>query len=156
MNFGRFLEFDYPGAFDGNFDRCKRGFCGTSCRFSTLERIKLSSMTWALQLLGTFVIGNGAPLMGTNCRICEDTGLGAEENRWDSLLGCSEGVSSTDLELRGLDDIRCSGRRRVLCKERWDRSESNEQRAAQRGAAGDFLTDLHKLPDLDSNQEPVD
>lgn len=106
MKFRAFLEFDYPCALDSDFNACERGFGWAGGWLPTFERIKLSSMTWALQLLGTFVIGDGAPLMGTNCRICEDTGLGAEENRWDSLLGCSEGVSSTDLELRGLDDIR--------------------------------------------------
>lgn len=67
MKSGALLEFDDPGALDGYLDACKRGFSGTLGRLSAFKRIELSSVAWALQLLGALVICHGATLVRADC-----------------------------------------------------------------------------------------
>lgn len=109
MKFGALLEFDDPSALNRNFNRGEWCF-GRGSWLCALQRIKLRSVAWADQLLLAFVVGHGAALMGADRRIGEDSGLRAKENRRNALLGSGEVVGSTDLELRGSDDVgRCGG-----------------------------------------------
>ena len=109
MKFRALLEFDDPGALDGHLDACQRGFSRPRCWLCAFERIELSAMAWALHLLGTLVIGDAASLVGADCRIGEDAGLGAKENGRDSLLGGGEAMGCANFELGSFDDVRgCS------------------------------------------------
>ena len=98
MKFGALLEFDDPSALNRNFNRGERSFSRGSW-LCALQWIELRSVTWADQLLLTFVVSHGAALMGTDRRVGEDPGLRAKENRRNTLLGSGEVVGSTDLKL---------------------------------------------------------
>ena len=110
MKFRALLEFDDPSALDSYLDARQRGLSWAGSRLSAFQRIKLGSVAWTDQLLDAFVICNAASLVGADCRIGEDAGLGAKENRWNPLLGSGEVVGCADFELGSLDDVRCRSR----------------------------------------------
>ncbi len=66
MKFGTLLKFHDPGALNGDLDRGEWALSWARGRRSTLEWIELSAVAWTDQALGAFVIGNGAPLVGTD------------------------------------------------------------------------------------------
>lgn len=99
MKIRALLEFDDPSALDGDLNAGKRGLSRSGRWLCALERIELSAMAWADQLLDALVIGDGATLVGADSRIGEHATLGAEEDRRDALLRSRKGVRCTHLEL---------------------------------------------------------